>query len=427
MKVLIVGGGGREHTLAWKIGQSSKVERIYVSPGNAGTSRIARSVSIEPTDIDALADFACKEGVDLTVVGPEAPLVKGIVDRFEKDGLMIFGPSKRAAQIEGSKVFAKELMRKYDIPTPNFEVFESPNEAIEYIEAKGAPIVVKADGLAAGKGSIIAMEVEEAVKAVETIMVHRIFGDSGNKVIVEDYIEGEEATITALTDGNTVVTLASSQDHKRIFDDDRGPNTGGMGAYAPAPVITRELSEQITQRIVTPTINAMEAEGIPYKGVLYAGLMVTNDGPQVLEFNCRFGDPESQVVLPLLRADLLDLLIAISDGRLDEVGCEVDTRAAVCVVIASGGYPGSYEKGKEISGLDQAEELEGVVVFHAGTKTERDKILTNGGRVLGVTAIGKDITTAIDRAYEAVRRISFEGMHYRQDIGYKALKRLQEG
>ncbi len=423
MRILVVGAGGREHTLVWKIAQSPKVEKIYAAPGNAGISQIAECISIQPTQIDDLADFAEKKGIDLTVVGPEAPLVAGIVDRFQVRGLKIFGPSKQAARLEGSKAFAKELMRDYGIPTAGFEVFTSPDKAISYLKTKGVPIVVKADGLAAGKGSIVAMTEEEAIEAVEKILVKRAFGEAGEKVVIEEYLEGEEASVLALTDGETIVPLVPSQDHKRAFDGDQGPNTGGMGAYAPAPVITEELMQHITSRILQPTVKAMTDKGIIYKGVLYAGLIMTAQGPQVLEFNCRFGDPESQAQLPLMKTDLVDILLAICDQRLKEATVEEENKAAVCVVMASQGYPGAYEKGKQITGLKQAEEMEGIVVFHAGTKLDEGKIVTNGGRVLGVTAVAEDIPAAVNRAYQAVERIRFQGAHYRKDIGFRALAR----
>jgi len=421
MKVLVVGGGGREHSLVWKIAQSPKVKKIYAAPGNAGISRLAECIPIQPTQIDNLVDFAERYEIDLTVVGPEAPLVAGIVDRFQTRGLRIFGPSKQAARLEGSKAFAKELMREYGIPTAQFRVFNSPTKAISYIREKGAPIVVKADGLAAGKGSIVAMTEEEASEAVEKILVKRAFGEAGEKVVIEEYLQGEEASVLALTDGETIVPLVPSQDHKRALDGDQGPNTGGMGAYAPAPVITEKLMQQITREILQPTVKAMADRGVIYKGVLYAGLIMTAEGPKVLEFNCRFGDPETQAQLPLMKTDLVDLLLAICNRKLKDVPIQEEKKAAVCVVMASEGYPGAYEKGQEITGLKQAEEMEGVVVFHAGTKLERRKVVTNGGRVLGVTAVGDDISAAVSRAYQAVEKIKFHGAHYRRDIAFRAL------
>ena len=421
MKVLVVGGGGREHSLVWKIAQSPKVKKIYAAPGNAGISQLAECIPIQPTQVDNLVDFAERYGIDLTVVGPEAPLVAGIVDKFQTRGLRIFGPSKQAARLEGSKAFAKELMREYGIPTAQFRVFNSPTKAISYIREKGAPIVVKADGLAAGKGSIVAMTEEEASEAVEKILVKRAFGEAGEKVVIEEYIQGEEASVLALTDGETIVPLVPSQDHKRALDGDQGPNTGGMGAYAPAPVITEKLMQQITRGILQPTVKAMADRGAIYRGVLYAGLIMTAEGPKVLEFNCRFGDPETQAQLPLMKTDLVDIILAICNQKLKDVPIQEEKKAAVCVVMASEGYPGAYEKGREITGLKQAEEMEGIVVFHAGTKRERRKVVTNGGRVLGVTAVADDISAAVNRAYQAVEKIKFHGAHYRRDIAFRAL------
>lgn len=425
MKILVVGGGGREHTLVWKIVQSPLVDETYAAPGNAGIAQLARCVPLGAEDLSGLADFAQEEAIDLTVVGPELPLVLGIVDEFERRGLKIFGPSRAGAEIEGSKVFCKELLRKYAIPTANFEAFDEANRAIAYIERRGSPIVVKADGLAAGKGSIVATSITEAVKAVEKIMVERVFGEAGERVVVEEFLEGEEASILALTDGEAIVPLVPSQDHKRVLDGDQGPNTGGMGAYAPAPVITGELAELVFQQILQPTIRALNREGRPYKGVLYAGLMVTSEGPKVLEFNCRFGDPESQVVLPLMEGDLVEAIEAVCQGRLHRVKIGERPGAAVCVVLASGGYPGPYEKGKAIKGLDRLSELDNVVAFHAGTALRDGELVTNGGRVLGITGFGRSIIEAIERTYGAVELVYFEGMHFRRDIGHRALRRLQ--
>jgi phosphoribosylamine--glycine ligase len=423
MKVLIVGGGGREHTLAWKFAQEEKISDIFVAPGNGGTQRIATNVPLSAEDIPRLLDFAKKEKIDLTVVGPEAPLVLGIVDAFTNEDLTIFGPSKGAAQIEGSKSFSKNLMKKYRIPTAEFAEFTDPEQAKKYIKEKGAPIVVKADGLAAGKGVIPADTVEEAVSAVDTIMIEKAFGDAGNKVVVEEFLTGEEASFLAFTDGKTVIPLASSQDHKPIDDGDRGPNTGGMGAYSPAPVVTDDMFSRITTEVMIKTIEGMASEGYPYTGVLYAGLMIADGEPKVLEFNARFGDPEAQPLLIRLTSDLSPVLLATINGTLSDISLMWDHRPSVCVVMASGGYPGSYEKGKEISGVDDAESLADVVVFHAGTKYSDGRLVTSGGRVLGVTALGDDLSGAIDRAYEAVEKISWEGAHYRTDIGAKGVKR----
>ena len=423
MKVLVVGGGGREHALVWKIAQSKKVRKIFCAPGNAGIGKIAECVNIKADRINDLLNFARFEGVDLTIVGPEAPLTLGIVDLFEKEGKKIFGVSKAAAELEGSKVFSKELMRRYNIPSAGYKVFYSPIEAESYIRMKRAPIVVKADGLAAGKGVVVAATEGEAVDAIDLIMRKKAFGESGNRVIIEECLVGEEASFMAFSDGTTVVPMASSQDHKRVFDGDKGPNTGGMGAYSPAPVVTPELEERIMREIMLPTVRGMKQEGKPYKGVLYAGIMVTEDGPKVLEFNVRFGDPEAQPLLMRLDGDIVEIMMAVAEGNLrpDMVGWKPE--AAVCVVGAAKGYPGSYEKGTPISGLEEANSVPGVVVFHAGTADKEDKVVTNGGRVLGVTAIGRDVAEAIKHAYEGMGKIHFDGMHYRKDIGARALKR----
>ena len=424
MKILVVGGGGREHALCWKFAQSPLVEKVFCAPGNAGIAQDAECVPIKVDDFEALADFAEKEGVTFTIVGPEDPLAKGIVDYFESRGLKIFGPSAKAAQIEGSKVFAKELMAKYGIPTAAFEVFDDPDQALAYVEKKGAPLVVKADGLAAGKGVIVCHTVEEAREAVKKIMVEKAFGEAGNRVVIEECLVGEEASFMILTDGKTLLPLPTSQDHKPLLDGDKGPNTGGMGAYSPAPVVTEELSQTIMETIMRPVIEGLAKEGIPYKGVLYAGLMITDGKPYVLEFNCRFGDPECQPLMMRIKSDLAALINDALAGNLAGKTLEIDERAAVCVVMASGGYPGKYEKGKVIHGLEEAEKIPGVKVFHAGTARRDGQYVTNGGRVLGVTALGSDIPEAIDLAYEAVEKIHWEGVHYRRDIGAKALKRL---
>jgi phosphoribosylamine--glycine ligase len=373
--------------------------------------------------VDELLNFARFEGIDLTVVGPEAPLTLGIVDLFEKEGKKVFGVSKGAAELEGSKVFSKELMKRYNIPSAEYKVFYSPIEAENYIRLKGAPIVVKADGLAAGKGVFVAGTVDEATEAVDIIMRKRAFGDAGNRVVVEECLKGEEASFMAFSDGETVVPMASSQDHKRVFDNDKGPNTGGMGAYSPAPVVTQALADRIMKEIMLPTVRGMKQEGRPYKGVLYAGIMVTGDGPEVLEFNVRFGDPEAQPILMRLDSDIVDIMLAVTEGGLRPEMVRWKPHAAVCVVAAAKGYPGSYEKGFPITGLDDAERQEDTVVFHGGTADRGDKVVTNGGRVLGVTAIGRDVAEAISRAYHGISKIHFEGIHYRKDIGARALKR----
>ncbi|OPX21912.1 MAG: phosphoribosylamine--glycine ligase [Candidatus Latescibacteria bacterium 4484_107] len=424
MKILVIGSGGREHTLVWKIAQSADVDRLYAAPGNPGMAQLAECVDIQADDTDGLLVFALRERIDLTVVGPEVPLALGIVDRFEERGLKIFGPSGRAAQIESSKGFSKDLMAKYGIPTARYQRFTFSEEAVRYVREQGAPIVVKADGLAAGKGVLICRTQAEAVEAVRTIMEDQAFGAAGKEVVVEEFLEGEEASILALTDGETILPLVASQDHKAIFDGDRGPNTGGMGAYAPAPVVTEAVAQRVMEQVLRPAVDGMAKEGRIYKGVLYAGLMIADGKLKVVEFNCRFGDPESQVVLPLLKTDLVALMMAVAEGRLGEMSLEESDASAVCVVMASEGYPGSYEKGKRITGLDTAREMDDVVVFHAGTGVRDGNIVTNGGRVLGVTAMGADIGRAIDRAYEAVGKINFEGAYYRRDIGAKALTRL---
>ncbi len=421
MKVLVVGGGGREHALVWKIAQSPKVSKIYCAPGNAGISEQAMIVPIKANDLSGLLEFASREKIDLTLVGPEEPLTRGIVDLFESKGLSIFGSSRKAAEIEGSKSFAKEIMRKYQIPTASYEIFEDPKEAATYIRRRGAPIVVKADGLAAGKGVIVCKTVEEAIQSVEQIMVEKAFGEAGNRVVIEECLVGEEASYIAFTDGKVILPMASSQDHKSIFDGDQGPNTGGMGAYSPAPVVTDRVHERIMEKILRPIIQGMGEEGRPYKGVLYAGLMIHDDHPKVLEFNARFGDPETQPVLMRMRGDIIPILEACIKGDLSKHKIEWDSRASVCVVMASKGYPGDYEKGKPIRGLKEVSRMEDVFVFHAGTALKDGQVITNGGRVLGVTGLGEDIPRAIERTYEAVKKISWDGVHYRTDIGQKAL------
>ena len=421
MKILVVGGGGREHALVWKIVQSPKVSKVYCAPGNAGISEQATLVPIQANDLNGLLEFALKEKIDLTVVGPEDPLTRGIVDLFESKGLLIFGANKKAAEIEGSKAFAKEMMKKYRIPTGFYEIFDNRDEAVRYIRNQGAPIVVKADGLAAGKGVIVCKTVEEAIHSVDQIMVEKMFGNAGNRVVVEEYLVGEEASYIAFTDGKTILPLASSQDHKAILDGDQGPNTGGMGAYSPAPVVTDEVHEKIIEKILRPIIYGMGEEGRPYQGVLYAGLMIHEGHPKVLEFNARFGDPETQPALMRMKGDIVPILEACMQGTLSRHKIEWDNRASVCVVLASQGYPGDYEKGKIIEGLKEVSQMEKVFVFHAGTILKDGRVLTNGGRVLGVTGLGEDISRAIERTYQAVKKISWEGVYYRTDIGQKAL------
>ncbi len=428
MKVLIVGGGGREHALAWKLNQSSKVTKIYAAPGNAGISKIAECIDIAQGDIESLKNFALNEKIDLTVVGPEEPLVKGIVDIFNENDLKIFGPSKAGAVLEGSKVFAKELMARYNIPTADFKVFDKAEAAKSYLKSIAYPVVVKADGLAAGKGVIIAKNFNEAERAIEDIMEKKIFGEAGNRVIIEDCLVGEEASFIAVTDGKFILPFDSSQDHKPVFNNDEGPNTGGMGAYSPAPVVNQQVYNKIISKVMKPLLAGFAKEGIEFKGVIYAGLMISNGEPCVLEFNCRFGDPETQPLLARLESDIVDILLGSVNGTLENTAKTVKWRkeASVCVVMASGGYPGSYEKGIKIKGLENADNINNVIVFHAGTKFSEGKIVTNGGRVLGVTALGQNIKEAIKNAYNAVEKISWTGVHYRDDIGKKALKYLDD-
>jgi len=423
MKVLVVGSGGREHALAWKISQSPHVEKVYAAPGNAGISQVAECVPVSTEMVISLRDIAEEKQVDLTIVGPEAPLAEGIVDIFRKKGLRIFGPDSEAAELESSKVFAKTLMRTHGIPTAEFKVFDAFEAAKDHALHRPEPMVVKADGLAAGKGVIVCDTRDEAIKALELIMMEKAFGKAGDRVIIEDKLEGEEASILAITDGETILELPTSQDHKPAFDGDTGPNTGGMGAYSPAPVVDEDLASRIKSDVVVPTIHAMNTGGHPFAGVLYAGIMITEDGPKVLEYNVRLGDPETQPILMRLKSDIVPILSSVADGKLDAESWEWDDRPTVCVVMASGGYPGSYTKGIPITGLEDAGSLEDVQVFHAGTKFDDNTVVTAGGRVLGVTALGHDIAAATKRAYEAVDKISFDKAQYRTDIAAKALAR----
>ncbi|MCI7194900.1 MAG: phosphoribosylamine--glycine ligase [Acidaminococcus fermentans] len=425
MQVLVIGGGGREHTLVWKLAQSKKVTKLYAAPGNPGMKDLAECVDLDIADLDGLADWAEKHAIDLTVVGPEAPLVAGIVDVFKARGLTIFGPSAKAAEIEGSKIFSKELMEKYGVPTAFFKVCDNLADARAFVEEKGAPIVIKADGLAAGKGVVVAMTRDEALAALDEMMGAHKFGSAGNRVVIEEFMEGEEASLLAFTDGKTIVPMLAAQDHKRVNDGDQGPNTGGMGAYCPAPVMTDALKEKTVKEVLRPIVDALAKEGRPYSGCLYAGLMIKGDSVKVVEFNARFGDPETQVVLPLLKSDLAEIMVACANGTLTPDLVEWSDKAAVCVVMASGGYPASYKKGIPITGLKAANAMDDVVVFHAGTREEDGKILTNGGRVLGVTAVADDIPSAQQKAYDAVDKIHFDGAHYRQDIAWRALHRLK--
>jgi len=427
MKILVVGSGGREHALVWKLRQSARVKEIFCAPGNAGIASLASCVNIAADDVEQLVAFVEQEAIDLTVVGPELPLTLGLVDRLQAAGKRVFGPSQRAAALEGSKVFTKDLLAKYAIPAGHSQTFTDRDEAVRYIEAQGAPLVVKADGLAAGKGVIVAHTVLEAVEAVDLIMADKAFGEAGDRLLVEEFLAGEEASFIAFTDGETVLPLPTSQDHKAAYDGDQGPNTGGMGAYSPAPVVTDALHRQVMEQVMLPTVRAMAAEGRPYKGMLYAGLMIDQGRAKVLEFNCRFGDPEAQPLLMRLKTDLVEIMEAVIDGRLHEINLEIDPRPTVCVVLAAGGYPGAYEKGLVIKGLGEAAKVEDVMVFHAGTAQKDGHVVTAGGRVLGVTAIGDTLAVAIARAYEAVGRIGWQGCFSRKDIGAKALRRQQGG
>ena len=419
MNILVIGSGGREHALYWKLSESPQTEQIYAIPGNPG---MGASAAIALDDHAAILRFVKEHEIGLVVVGPEVPLMNGLVDELEAAGIRAFGPRANAAEIEGSKSFAKDLMKKYGIPTARYEVFTAAETARAYIRQEGAPIVVKADGLAAGKGVIVAMTEQEALDAVDAIMEDHSFGDAGARVVIEEFMEGEEASLLAFTDGTTIRPMISAQDHKRAYDGDRGPNTGGMGTYAPAPVMTPEMTERAVEEILKPTIAAMAKEGRVYRGCLYLGLMVTADGPKVVEFNARFGDPETQVVLPLLDSDLVAIMCACADGTLADVPIRWKDGAAVCVVLASGGYPGHYEKGQEIHGLADAEAM-GALVFHAGTAMKDGKLVTNGGRVLGVVGRGADISSAVDAAYAAATKISFKDAYYRKDIAHRALER----
>ncbi len=428
MKILIIGNGGREHALAWKIKQSPRAKRVFVAPGNAGTARDAENVPIKADDIPALVKFAKEEKIDLTVVGPEAPLALGVVDAFQAENLKIFGPSQAAAQLESSKVFCKSLLRQADVPTADFQVFRDPDDAMRFIKGRfpgerdRCPVVVKADGLAAGKGVVVCKRRDDALEAIDRISRKREFGKAGNQIIIEEKLEGQEASVLAITDGQTIIPLPPAQDHKPAFDGDTGPNTGGMGAYCPTPIVDDAMMAWIEEHVLVPTVHAMKRNRKPFRGVLYAGLMLTPTGPKVLEYNVRFGDPECQPLLMRLKTDIVDLLEATVDQRLGELDPpEWDPRPSICVVMASQGYPGEYEKGRPITGIDAADELEDVKVFHAGTRLEGDTVLTDGGRVLGVTAIGNTISAAKLQAYTAVQKVRWSGGWCRKDISDKAL------
>jgi phosphoribosylamine--glycine ligase len=422
MKVLVVGQGGREHALAWKLSQSPSVRQVFCAPGNAGTELDATNVPLAADDIAGIVRFAKREDIGLTIVGPEAPLVAGLSDALASEGLRVFGPSKAAAELEGSKIFAKKMMRLAGVPTAEYRAFTNAEDALQYVETRSEqPLVVKADGLASGKGVTVCESREEATDAIRRIMQQQEFGEAGRRIVIEEKLVGQEASILAIVDGKNILPLESSQDHKPAYDDDRGPNTGGMGAYSPAPIVTAEAMDTIIDKVLVPTVHAMRRSDRPFLGVLYAGLMMTSQGPRVLEFNVRFGDPEAQPVLMRLQTDLADVLLAASEGRLAELPpLKWDPRPAVCVVMASEGYPGPYEKGRVIRGLSDAAELEDVKVFHAGTRTSGGEVVTDGGRVLGVTALGEDINEAKRRAYEAVKRIRWDGAWCRKDISDKA-------
>jgi len=422
MKVLVIGSGGREHVLAWKLSKSRKVDKVFCAPGNGGISRVAKCINIKANNIKALVDFATRNKIGLTVVGPEDPLTKGIVNEFQKKRLKIFGPDQKAAQLEGSKVFTKEFMKKYHIPTAALKVFSTSAEAIGFCKSVEFPVVIKADGLAAGKGVILARNFEQAVASVEDIMNKKIFGDAGNKIVIESFLKGSEISVMAFTDGKTILPLLSSQDHKQVYDGDRGPNTGGMGAYCPTSIMNNALYDQVMEYIIRPTITGLQQEGITYKGILYAGLMITEAGPKVLEYNCRFGDPETQVVLPLLKTDLLELMLAVVNQKLAGIQkLNWSNESAACVVMASKGYPSKYRTGLKISGLQNVNN-NALQVFHAGTEQKGSQYVTSGGRVLGVVGIDKTLQQALNKAYQGVNKIKFEGAMFRRDIGSKALK-----
>jgi len=428
MRVLVIGSGGREHALLWKIKQSKRVKKLFAAPGNGGTASLAENVPVKADDIKGLLEFSLREKIDLTLVGPEVPLTMGIVDVFGEKGLRAFGPSGKAARLEASKIFTKELCRSENIPTADFEIFDNAEKAKKYIAGKNMPLVVKADGLAAGKGVIIAKTEKEASRAIDSIMVAKEFGSSGDRIIIEECLEGEEASIIVVSDGENIVPLASSQDHKRIFDNDLGSNTGGMGAYSPAPVVTTEIFNYTVSKMIKPVIKGMKKQGVLFKGVLYAGIMITKEGPKLLEFNARFGDPETQAILPRLSSDLVGLLEGSIDGTLKDYSLDWDKKSSVCVVMASGGYPEKYEKEKEIRGIEEAASLKDTFVFHAGTHSEpgSEWVVTSGGRVLDIVALGDSIKEAIDKAYTACERIKFDQMHYRKDIGHRALRMIDQ-
>ncbi len=427
MNVLIIGAGGREHALGWKAAQNTRVTTVFIAPGNAGTALEPKleNVNIGVEDIDALVAFAKKQSIELTIVGPEAPLVIGVVDAFRAAGLPIFGPTEAAAQLEGSKAFTKDFLARHKIPTGTYANFTEIEPALAYVRKQGAPIVVKADGLAAGKGVIVAMTLKEAEDAIKGMLAGIAFGDAGSRVVIEEFLEGEEASFIVMVDGKNVLPMATSQDHKRVGDKDTGPNTGGMGAYSPAPVVTPEIHNRIMEEVIYPTVNGMASEGHPYTGFLYAGLMIDQDGtPKVIEYNCRFGDPETQPIMMRMESDLVDLCLAAIDKKLDQVQSKWDARASIGIVLAAGGYPADYNKGDVISGLPQ-QEIAGEKIFHAGTANQDGEVVTNGGRVLCATALGQSVSEAQQRAYDLAKQISWEGVFHRSDIGYRAIAREQ--
>lgn len=427
MRVLVIGAGGREHVLGWKISQNPALEEIYFLPGNGGTLGLGENIPCNPLDLESVVCLAEEKRIDLTVVGPEAPLVAGLVDVFEKKGLKIFGPRKEAALIEGSKVFAKKLLEKYGIPTGKAKVFDDYQEAVEHLKGADFPLVVKADGLAEGKGVTVCQTYEEAVKALGDCFLKKRFGEAGSQVLIEEYLEGEEFSLFVLTDGENVLPLLPAQDYKRVYEGDQGPNTGGMGSYAPPPFVTEEVKAEALEKVARPVIEAMKKEGREYKGLLYCGLILTSQGVKVLEFNCRFGDPESQAILPLLESDLLEVMLSVVEGNFRNYKLNWKKAVGLTVVLASRGYPLSYQTGFEISGLEEAKKIEGVEIFQAGTRRENGKLVTAGGRVLNVTAVGKDFNEARERVYKAIGRISFEGMHFRKDIALKAVRGFENG
>ncbi|MBI2092027.1 MAG: phosphoribosylamine--glycine ligase [Deltaproteobacteria bacterium] len=422
MRILVIGSGGREHALVWKLVQSPKCKKIYCAPGNAGIAKLAECVPIKTDDITELISFAKKQKIDLTIVGPEFPLTLGIADDFQRNGLRIFGPSKRASALEASKAYAKQFMQKYGISTANYGTFTDSQEARAFVKSSGLPVVIKADGLAAGKGVIICKNEADANAAIDAMLKREEFGEAGRRIVIEEFLEGEEASFICISDGENVLPLASSQDHKAVYDNDQGPNTGGMGAYSPAPVVTDELKERIMKEIIKPAIAGMAAEGRPFIGFLYAGLMISNGVPRVLEFNVRMGDPETEPLLVRMRTDFIDLIEAALDGKLNKMEIRWDDAVSLCVIMSSRGYPGHYTNGIEILGIEEAEKVPGTVIFHSGTALKEGKLVTDGGRVLGVTALGASYAEAFGRAYEAAGKITWDGVHYRKDIGWRALK-----